>query len=277
MEDLGTVSIIILIITGLISYAGFSRVGFLERYSFRVDKILVNKEYQRIITSGFLHVSWSHLIFNLITFVLFSGFMESFIGSSKFLLIYLSSLIGGNLLSLLVHKNHDDYSAVGASGAVSGVVFASITLFPDLEVSLLIFPIFIPGWLFGLAYVIYSIYGIKSQRDNIGHEAHLGGAIVGVITMILLEPYTLNTNWKTILLILLPSLAFVLLIIRKPNLLLLENPFVKRRRFENLDHKYLSNKVNDQSKLDEILDKINAKGIDKLSKEDKETLKRLNK
>lgn len=175
----------------------------------------------RLISSGFLHVSWQHLLFNMFSLYMFSDSVELVLGSGKFLLIYFTSLVGGNLLSLLVHKNHSDYSAVGASGAVSGIIFAAIALQPSIGIGM--FFIFIPGWIYGILFVGISIYGIKSQKDNIGHDAHLGGALIGMLAAIALEPEALRYNYIVISLITIPAMVFIYLIITKPHLLLVDN------------------------------------------------------
>ena len=178
MSDTGTIGLIILIVNVIFSYKGFTNEQFFDGYKFEVDRILVNKDYKRLITSGFLHVNWTHLIFNMVSLIFFSGSVESYLGGVQFLIIYMASLIGGNLFTLLIHKNHGDYNAVGASGAVCGIIFASIALFPGMGVGIFFIPFSIPGWLYGVLYVLYSIYGIKSTKGNIGHEAHLGGALI---------------------------------------------------------------------------------------------------
>ena len=117
-----------------ISYKGFKSIIYFEKYKFIVDKILIGKDYKRIISSGFLHVSWSHLIFNMISLYLFSGLIESNLGILNLLLIYFASLIGGGLLSLYIHRGHADYTAVGASGAISGLIFVPGKRFINLAI-----------------------------------------------------------------------------------------------------------------------------------------------
>src|SRR5215210_3586860 len=121
MGSLGIIALSIIIANFYFSYKGFSSHRFYNAYSFNVEKVLVYKEYKRLVTSGFLHVSWTHLIFNMVSLYLFSWGVVNYIGNLQYLIIYLVSLVGGNLLSLWIHKNHGDYSSVGASGAVSGI------------------------------------------------------------------------------------------------------------------------------------------------------------
>lgn len=274
MTDTGIIGIILIIVNIGFSYKGFTNQLFFEGYKFEVDKILVNKDYKRLITSGFLHVSWTHLIFNMISLLAFSGFIESYLGGLYFLVIYFASLIGGDLLSLFIHRQHGNYSSVGASGAVCGVIFASLALFPGVGIGFFGLPFSIPGWLYGILYVLYSIYGIKSKKDNIGHEAHLGGALVGMTVALFMHPSAFAENYWTILIITVPSIAFIYLIITKPQLLLIDNYFYQtRQNFYSVDHKYNAEKNNRQKEVDKILDKINKKGIHNLSKKEKQTLK----
>lgn len=273
MTSTGTITLLIIIANLIVSYKGFTDRVFFDRYKFRVDQVLLNKDYKRMFTSGFLHVSWAHLILNMVSLYAFSGNLELFLGPAKFLLIYFSSLLGGELLSLRIHRNEGDYSSVGASGAISGVVFACIALFPGMNIGFFLLPISIPGWLYGLAYILISIYAIRSHRGNIGHDAHLGGALVGLAVAILLEPSSIFTNYLPILAIALPTLFFIYVIIHRPHFLLIENDFFNaHNRNYTIDQRYNIEKKNRQQELDKILEKIHKKGMNSLSKKEKEML-----
>ena len=273
MDKTGIIGFVLIIINVAFSYKGFTNGLFFDGYKFEVDKILVNKDYKRLVTSGFLHVSWTHLIFNMISLYAFSGLLESQIGGGKFLVVYFASLIGGDLLSLFIHRNHGDYNAVGASGAVSGIIFASIALFPGMGVGFFGLPFSIPSWLYGILYILYSIYGIKSSKDNIGHDAHLGGALVGMTVALFLQPTAFLDNYLTILVIAVPTIAFIYLIITRPQILLVDNFYFKNHKnYYSVDHKYNEEKVTKQKEIDKILDKINKKGIESLSSKEKEKL-----
>ena len=172
----------------LISLRGFNDRVFFERYLFQVGSILNAKEYIRMLSSGFLHGGMAHLAFNIIALWSFGGLVEDFLGTVPFLILYFLSLIGGNLTSLFLHREEMYYRAVGASGAVSGVVFASILLYPQGSVYVFLIPFAIPSWLFGIVYLLVSIYGMRAQKDNIGHEAHFGGALSGLILTLWFQP-----------------------------------------------------------------------------------------
>ncbi len=157
-----SIVIIIIALTGITSFIGFSNPGFFERGKFNVGAILHDKQWDRLITSAFLHGDMLHLFFNMFTLYFFSDVIIQFLGIGKYLIIYFAAILGGNLLTLFVHRKDSFYSAIGASGGVSGILFASIAINPFL--SLMIFPIPIPiqGWIFGILYLAYSVYGMRS-------------------------------------------------------------------------------------------------------------------
>ena len=134
-------SLLIIAANIYVSYRGFKDSEFYNRYAFEVEKVIVYRQYDRLVTSGFLHVNWTHLIFNMISLYLFSTSLAGQLEVFSYLLIYFGSLIAGNLFSLVLHKKDSDYRSVGASGAVSGIIFASISLFPGFNIGLLFLPV----------------------------------------------------------------------------------------------------------------------------------------
>lgn len=272
MNTSGLISIAILLVTFLVSSKGFKDTAFYSRYNFVVDNILLYKDYKRILTSGFLHVNWMHLIFNMITLYFFSGAIQSILGALAFLVIYLVGIVGGNLLSLLIHKNAGDYSAVGSSGGVNAIIFATIALVPGMTILF-----FIPAWLFGIIYVGYSIYAIRSHSDNVGHDAHLGGGIAGMLVAILFQPSAFADNYLPILLISVPAIVFIYIIATRPGFLLVDSFFYKKNHQYSADHQYNYERKQKQDELDELLDKINRRGIKSLSAKEKQRLKELSK
>lgn len=276
MSDTGTLALLLIIATIGFSWKGFTSDSFFDRYKFEVDKILIHKEYWRLVSSGFLHVGWTHLLFNMFSLFAFSGPVLGTLGTINFLIIYFASLTGGNLLSLFIHRHHGDYSAVGASGAVCGIIFSSVALYPGMGIGLL--GIYIPGWVYGILYVLYSIYGIRSKKDNIGHDAHLGGAVIGLVVALLMHPSSFTENYITILIIFVPATVFIWFIITRPHILLVDNFYFKtHRKYYSVDHLYNQEKHNQQLELDRILDKISRSGMSSLSKKEKEKLKEYSK
>ncbi len=274
MSSAGIITIFLIVSTVLVSYKGFKDSLFFDKYKFQVDKILAYKDYKRLVTSGFLHVSWMHLLFNMFSLYIFSGLVEGGLGSLNFLLIYFASLIGGGLVSLLIHRHHGDYSSVGASGAVWGVLFACVALYPGMTISLFPIPLSIPVWLYALLFVLFTIYAIRSKKNNIGNESHLGGAIVGMALALLINPMALAENYGKILIVLLPAAAFLYLIITRPHVLLIDNLFYKtHQHYYSIDHQYNVEKHDQQQEIDRILDKINRRGMRSLNKRERDTLK----
>mgnify|MGYP000418661103 CR=1 FL=1 len=211
LENINQAVLFLIVANILVSMKGFKEYSFLDKYKFQVSRILAG-EKNRIITSGFLHVDWTHLGFNMYALYLFGNIVATRLGILNFLLIYFGSLIAGSLYSLKYHKDEPFYSAVGASGAVSGIIYASILLYPGMSLNLFFIPIPIPSYIFGLGYLLYSIYGMKKQLGNVGHSAHLGGAIGGFAITLILSPWLFQTN---LLMIGLLALPIVLLFILK--------------------------------------------------------------
>jgi hypothetical protein len=216
-----------------------------------------------------------HLIFNMVALSSFAAGLEGLMGIPKLLMVYVGSLVSGNLLSLFINRNNSAYTAVGASGAVCGLVYASIALFPEMEVSLLLLPVYIPGWVFGLLYTIYTIYGIRRGRDNIGHEAHLGGGLTGMLMVLVMFPEVIRVNAIPILLILIPSLAFLYFVFTRPAFLLTGT--LKQRASDQftIDDRYHAVRRSNERELDRLLEKIHHTGIQSLTRTERERLDHL--
>ena len=210
MGNLAIVTIIIIAANVIISYKGFDDYGFFDKYKFNVGAIKRGEQF-RLFSSGFLHVNTQHLLFNMITLYFFANNVIAYVGSLKFIIIYVVSLVAGGLLSLYFHKDEYHYSAVGASGAVTGVLYAAILLNPDMSLFFFFIPVPIPGYVFGIGYLLYSIYGMKKRIGNIGHDAHFGGAIGGYVTTLVFVPYLFQINLTMVVVLALPIiLLFVM-------------------------------------------------------------------
>jgi membrane associated rhomboid family serine protease len=172
---------------------GFKDFSFFEKYKFNIGGIR-RGEQVRMISSGFLHVDEMHLFFNMFTLYFFANEVIGYLGQTQFVIIYFGSLIVGNLLSFYFHKNEYHYSAVGASGAVTGVLYSAILLNPDMSLYMFFIPIPIPAYLFGIGYLLYSIYGMKKRIGNIGHDAHFGGAIGGYVITLAMATWLFEEN-----------------------------------------------------------------------------------
>lgn len=203
MQNINLATIVIIAANVIISMKGFNDMAFFEKYKFNIAGIR-RGEHIRMFSSAFLHADFSHLLFNMLTLYFFAPVVIMSIGVTYFILIYVGSLIVGNLLSFYFHKDEYHYSAIGASGAVMGVLYSAILFFPDMSLYMFFIPIPIPAWLFGMAYLLYSIYGMKKQLGNIGHDAHIGGAIGGYILTLAFEPYLFQTSLWIVILLALP-------------------------------------------------------------------------
>ncbi len=188
-----TFLLIIIAATAIISFVAFSNREMFEKYKFNVGAILQRKEYVRLISAGFLHADLMHLLLNMYVLYMFGQPVLQIFGTFGFLIIYFGSILTGNLFSLYIYKHQYWYSAVGASGGVSGIIFASVAMFPDvINIGIIFLPpeLSVPGFIFGFLYFGYSVYMMLNPRDqdNVGHAAHLGGAVLGLVYTVLSNP-----------------------------------------------------------------------------------------
>lgn len=197
--------ILIIACNVIYSYKGFNDMTFYRKNMYHIGSIRAGDQ-SRMISSAFLHADWDHLFFNMFTLYMFAPIVFSELGNTAFLLIYIGSLICGSLLTLFFHKNDSGYTAVGASGAVMGILYSAILLAPDEKIS------FIPGYLFGIIYLVYSIYGMKSKSDNIGHTAHFGGAVGGFLITLAKVPFMLVENTQTVILLTIPIVILFIMV-----------------------------------------------------------------
>lgn len=209
------VALILIGINVAVSIAGFQNRRFFDRYAFSVGNIIQNRQYERIMVSTFLHVDIIHLLFNMFSFYSFAFHLEQLMGRVLLLVLFFGSALGGDLLALVIHRKQPGYRAAGASGAVSGVIFASVLLLPGGRIMIFPIPVGIPPWLFAIIFVLISIYGIGKQAGNIGHEAHLGGALTGLLITGILYPVALEEHLLLSMGLIIVILAFLVRFIKK--------------------------------------------------------------
>lgn len=188
-------------ITALVSYKAFQDSSLKWRFMFNAYEIKRKKEWYRFFSHGLIHADWVHLGLNIYVLYLFGGKVEhEFIkefgmvrGIVNYLLLYIGGLAVSSFYSYAKHQDNPNYNSLGASGAVSAVVFASIALFPMDKLGIILIPFYIPGVIFGALYLLYSNYMAKKQMDNIGHDAHFWGALFGFVITFVFNPSLLSS------------------------------------------------------------------------------------
>jgi membrane associated rhomboid family serine protease len=202
MMDLNFVLIALIAVNVLVSYKGFNDMSFFRKYEFHIGSIRAGEQY-RMFTSAFLHADFVHLFFNMFTLYMFAPVVIAYLGILSFALIYFASLVCGSLLTLYFHKNDYSYRAIGASGAIMGILYAAILLEPNNNLWLF-FIVPLPAYVFGIGYLLYSIYGMRAKNDNIGHTAHFGGAIGGYLITLTTVPGMIYDNTLMVILLAIP-------------------------------------------------------------------------
>ena len=183
-------TLIIIAVTAVISFMAWQNRQLMNRLIF-LPPAVKQGQIERFITHGFIHADGMHLLFNMLTLYFFGGVMEHFyrnqLGGAGYAIFYLGGIVVAMIPSYLKNKNNANYASLGASGAVSAVLFAFILIAP-WELLLIFGIVPIPAILFAVLYVIYSVKAQSKGRDNINHSAHLVGGLYGVLFTILLEP-----------------------------------------------------------------------------------------
>lgn len=200
-----SITLIIIIVTVGISAWAWSNYSLMDRWILNPYQIASQGQYYRLLTSGFLHADWGHLIFNMISLYAFSGLMEQvfyslFAGNGPLYLIgfYLLAIVVSDIPTFLKHRNDPSYNSLGASGGVSAIIFAAILISPLTKLYLFFIPIGIPGFIFGPLYLIYSFYESNRGRGRINHDAHFYGALFGVLFIIVVYPPVLPNFFEQV-------------------------------------------------------------------------------
>jgi membrane associated rhomboid family serine protease len=182
------IALVIFVATIGLSLIAFKQPKVLERCILRPYRMFKEREYERLITSGFVHANGMHLILNMLTFFFFGFPLERRIGSLKFLLLYLIALVLSDVGTCLKHRNDQRYASLGASGAVLGVMFAYIVYAPTAQIYMLPLPVPIPGWLYAVGFLAYSYWQSRRGEGYINHDAHVSGALTGLAFVGLTDP-----------------------------------------------------------------------------------------
>ena len=195
-----SIALVIFVVTIVASLAGlYAAPTLVERSLFRPYWFLRRQQYATAVTSGFMHADLPHLIFNMMTFWFFAFQLEGRIGPVAFAALYGVSLVLSDLGTYFKHRDDPDYASLGASGAISAVLFASIVYFPSQSLLILPIPVPIPAPLFGVLYLGYSWYSARQNRGRINHDAHLGGALTGLAFVLLTDAGAYGGLARTVL------------------------------------------------------------------------------
>lgn len=200
-----SLNIVIIGITVIVSILSFSNAELFNKLKFNAYLIKERKEGWRFLSYALVHSGWMHLLINMWVLYSFGEIVEQMLsgyfgmkGVLYFFLLYLGGILFSTLFDFGKHKNDPYYNAVGASGAVSAVVFASILLYPAGSIFIFPIPFALPSWIFGILYLIYSAYMGQKGTDNIGHNAHFWGAVFGLVFIIILIPHSIGNFFSTI-------------------------------------------------------------------------------
>ncbi len=184
-----SIALVIFVLTLAASLGGlYAKPQIIERSLFRPYWFLRRRQYATVVTSGFVHADLPHLIFNMVTFYFFAFPLEKQIGPARFAALYLLALVVSDFGTYLKHRGDPQYASLGASGAISAVLFAAIVYFPWMKLFIIPIPVPIPAPLFAVGYVAYSWWSARHARGRINHDAHLGGALFGLMFVLLTDP-----------------------------------------------------------------------------------------
>jgi len=186
--NIAPVASIIFIFTVITSLYAFYDQSLYGKFMLHPYSVAKGHKVYTVITSGLIHADWMHLFFNMFTFFAFAFTLEQLMGHWQFGLMYFLALILSDLPTIFKHKNDFHYNSLGASGAISAVLFSYILFNPLTKIGIIFIPIGIPAVIFGFLYLIYCAYASKNSRDNINHDAHFFGALAGLIFTIIVIP-----------------------------------------------------------------------------------------
>jgi len=190
-----TITLIIIIITSLISFNVFKKNELFYKYAYIPYKVKIQHDYYRLISYIFLHADLPHLLFNMFSFYMFGELLEKqlnlsyghFLGSIHFIILYFVGALIATIWPYTRNSENPEYISVGASGAVSSIIFASMFWNPTMEVGIIFLPFYIPSYIFAPLYLAFEYWSLKRGKSNIAHDAHIGGAFFGIAYVALIN------------------------------------------------------------------------------------------
>lgn len=254
-------TLLLLIILGFTTWQGLNNPFVMEKYLFSTEAIRFRRQWIRLISPGFLHGSWQHFFGNALTLYFFGSVLESRASAEFVLFIFLGSIAGGHLLCMLLHK-HGDYRAVGASGGALGLLFTAILIEPTIYI------MFLPGWLYGFIFLFYTLSSLRGG-SGVSHEAHLGGMLSGILLTLMRYPLLFKQQ---------PLLISTLLLISAGGIWYFHfNPgrvpgFLKFQVRGKVNEIKQAQSKRQTEQVDDLLDKVSQKGIQSLSKRERQIL-----
>ena len=194
------ITLIIIAVTALVSILCFTGTVNINDMMFNAANVWHRKQWYRMLSYGLVHSGWGHLFFNMLTLYFFGTVVEQYFGAAfggtagivLYIVLYVSAIAVSTVGDLIKYKDSPGYNAVGASGAVSAVLFASILFEPKMGIYIYLIPIPVPGYIFAPLYLLYCWYMAKRNMDNIGHTAHFWGAVYGLVFPLICRPDIFN-------------------------------------------------------------------------------------
>ena len=190
------ITLVIIVITAAVSILCFSRQDAFNKLKFSAYQVWHRRQWHQMLSYGLVHGGWGHLLFNMITLYCFGRIVEQYFsaafgastGPVLYAVLYVSAIAVSTVGDLIKFRNDPSYSAVGASGAVSAILFAAILFEPKMGIYIYLIPVPVPAYIFAPIYLVYCIVMARKNVDNIGHSAHFWGAVYGLLFPLLLRP-----------------------------------------------------------------------------------------
>ena len=190
------VTLILIFVTAAVSFLCFIEALDIDAFKFNAFQIWHRKQWYRMLSYGLVHGGWGHLFFNMLTLFFFGRVVEQYFqaafgataGIILYVVLYVSAIAVSTLGDLIKYRDNYAYNAVGASGAVSAILFASILFEPKMGIYIYLIPIPVPGYIFAPLYLLYCWYMARRNMDNIGHTAHFWGALYGLLFPLICRP-----------------------------------------------------------------------------------------